>query len=153
MIRTWVAPALAGALFIMCGTARATPAEDEAGQLRKLDIMLMVTALRCRNTPDDFLADYGRFTSSHLAELNAAATELRADYALRFGAGGGDRALDRLSTQIANLFGEGHPWLDCAQLGQVARNLSDVRGTAPLVAAADQLLSPSASSQWAYTGR
>ena len=44
---------------------------EEAEKLRRLDIMLMVTGLRCRNTPDNFQADYGRFTTNHITELNA----------------------------------------------------------------------------------
>ena len=45
---------------------------SQAEKLRKLDIMLMVTGLRCRNTSDNFNREYGRFTSAHMSELNAA---------------------------------------------------------------------------------
>ncbi|MCP5386749.1 MAG: S-adenosyl-L-homocysteine hydrolase [Novosphingobium sp.] len=113
---------------------------SNAEKLRRLNIMLMVTGLRCRTTADNFQADYGRFTTAHVGELNVAASQLRAEYARRSGAAGADRALDRMSVSMANQYGQGHPWLNCAQLKMVARNLATAKGSAPLIAAADQLL-------------
>jgi hypothetical protein len=113
---------------------------SNAEKLRRLDIMLMVTGLRCRAGADNFQADYGRFTSAHIGELNGAASQLRTEYARRNGAAGADRALDRMSVSMANQYGQGHPWLNCAQLKMVARNLATAKGSAPLIAAADQLL-------------
>ena len=70
------------------------------------------------------------------------------------GAGrGADRALDRLSVTMANTYGQGHPWLDCHQLKQVARGLADARGSAPLVEAADQLLEARGTPQFAWLRR
>ena len=112
----------------------------QAEKIRRLDIMLMVTGLRCRTTRDNFQREYGRFTTNHIGELNAAARELRENYADRFGSGKADRALDKLSVQMANQYGQGHPWLNCGQLKQVARTLADMRGLSPLVEAADDLL-------------
>ncbi len=112
----------------------------QAEKIRRLDIMLMVTGLRCRTTKDNFQYDYGRFTTNHIGELNAAARELKADYAARLGAGKADRALDKLSVQMANQYGQGHPWLNCGQLKQVARTLADMRGLSPIVEAANDLL-------------
>ncbi|MDL2352419.1 MAG: S-adenosyl-L-homocysteine hydrolase [Pseudomonadota bacterium] len=112
----------------------------QAEKIRRLDIMLMVTGLRCRTTADDFQREYGRFTTNHIGELNAAARELRADYAARLGPAKADRALDKLSVQMANQYGQGHPWLNCGQLKQVATTLADMRGLQPLVEAANDLL-------------
>lgn len=126
---------------------------DQAEKLRRLDIMLMVTGLRCRTGADNFQADYGRFTAAHLIELNAASNELKADLSRRHGAAGASRALDRLSTTMANQYGGGHPWLNCSQLKSVARNLAAARGSAPLAEAADQLLAPSGSPQLAWARR
>ena len=112
----------------------------QAEKIRRLDIMLMVTGLRCRTTKDNFQRDYGRFTTNHIGDLNAAARELKADYAARFGPAKADRALDKLSVQMANQYGQGHPWLNCAQLKQVASTLADMRGLNPLVEAANDLL-------------
>jgi hypothetical protein len=124
-----------------------------AEKLRRLDIMLMVTGLRCRATPDNFTADYGRFTSSHLGELNDANAELKAGLARNYGPAGAQRALDRLSTVMANSYGQGHPWLSCADLKMVARNLAGVHGRATLEEAADQLLSASSPPRFALLRR
>ena len=112
----------------------------QAEKIRRLDIMLMVTGLRCRTTRDNFQHEYGRFTTNHIGELNAAARELKADYAAKLGPAKAERALDKLSVQMANQYGQGHPWLDCGQLKQVASTLADMRGLQPLVEAANDLL-------------
>lgn len=121
-----------------------------AEKLRRMDIMLMVTGLRCRTTADNFQADYGRFTTNHIAELNAASDELRAEIARTTGAAAATRALDRLSVTMANTYGQGHPWLTCRELKQVAVSLADVRGRATLEEAADQLLQPASPPRFAY---
>jgi hypothetical protein len=131
-------------------TARAI---SGAEKLRRLDIMLMVTALRCRATADNFNADYGAFTTSHLGELNAANAELRNEMAHTYGAAGAEQALDRLSTTMANAYGQGHPWLTCADLKMVAHNLAAVRGRVTLEEAADQLLATTSPPRFALAGR
>ena len=113
---------------------------SDAEKLRRLDIMLMVTGLRCRSTSDNFMDDYGRFTARHMSELNGANSELRTQLAARFGGAGADRALDRMSVVMANEYGGGHPWLSCADLHQVTQDLVEVQGRATLVVAAEQLL-------------
>ena len=113
---------------------------SQAEKIRRLDIMLMVTGLRCRTTRDNFQHEYGRFTTNHIDELNAAARELKADYAAKLGLAKAERALDKLSVQMANQYGQGHPWLNCGQLKQVASTLADMRGLQPLVEAANDLL-------------
>ncbi|MFM5954850.1 MAG: S-adenosyl-L-homocysteine hydrolase [Novosphingobium sp.] len=145
-----VAAGLAAASMLISVPASADAGMSSAEKLRRLDIMLMVTGLRCRNTADNFNADYGRFTTNHLTELNGASRTLKADMGKRYGAAGANRALDRFSTQMANDYGQGHPWLNCAQLKQVTRSLADMRGTAPLLEAADELLSDSGPRQLAW---
>ena len=113
---------------------------SSAEKLRRLDIMLMVTGLRCRTTSDNFNREYGRFTTNHLSELNAASDTLKLQMAKQYGAAGANRALDKLSTQMANQYGQGHPWLNCGQLKEVAGTLADMRGPQLLVEAADDLL-------------
>jgi hypothetical protein len=120
---------------------------SQAEKLRRLDIMLMVTGLRCRTGPDNFQPDYGRFTTAHLGALNAASTSLKRELSARHGAAGVHRAMDRLSVQMANQYGQGHPWLNCGQLKQVTKSLAVARGSAPLLAAADQLLTPTGNAQ------
>ncbi len=143
----------AAALSILVAAPASAAGMSGAEKLRRLDIMLMVTALRCRTGADDFQADYGRFTTNHLRELNAAGATLRADMSARFGAAGANRALDRLSVTMANTYGQGHPWLGCGELKMVTRNLATVQGTATLVEAADQLLASEGSPQIAYARR
>lgn len=126
--------------LVVTNPANAAGTMSDAEKIRRLDIMLMVTGLRCRTTPDNFQADYGRFTTNQLSTLNQANAQLRADLARRYGAAGAKRELDRLSVTMANSYGQGHPWLNCAELKMVARNLSEVRGRAALVEAANQLL-------------
>lgn len=156
--RTLLGSSLAASAALVVGLAVAAPAQAAGGtsgaeKVRRLDIMLMVTGLRCRTTADNFTADYGRFTSSQLRELNAANAELKSDMARRYGAAGAQRALDRLSTTMANGYGQGHPWLSCGELKVVARNLANVRGRATLEEAADQLLSDYSPPRLALAGR
>lgn len=134
-----VAASLA-ALGMIVSFPAAAGGMGSAEKLRKLDIMLMVTGLRCRKTVDNFQPEYGRFTTNHIGALNAAAHTLKADYTRQYGPVGANRALDRLSVQMANQYGLGHPWLSCGQLKQVTQTLADMRGVAPLYAAADDLL-------------
>ena len=87
-----------------------------------------------------FQADYERFSIAHLAELNAASNTLKADLSRRQGAVGAKRALDQISTGMANAYGNGHPWLDCAGLKDVANRLASDRQPGVLLAAADEYL-------------
>lgn len=128
------------ALGMLVSFPAAAGGSSSAEKLRKLDIMLMVTGLRCRKTADNFQPEYGRFTTNHFAALNGAAQTLKADYARRYGPAGANRALDRLSVQMANQYGQGHPWLNCGQLKQVTGTLAQMRGVEPLYEAADDLL-------------
>lgn len=150
MLRAALAAALALGLSV-AAPAQAAGAMSGAEKLRRLDIMLMVTGLRCRTTTDNFTTDYGQFTSSQLTHLNAASNELKGDMARRYGAAGAQRALDRLSTIMANDYGRGHPWLTCGDLKQVARQLASVRGRTTLEEAADQLLTRE-TPRLAYAG-
>ena len=130
--------------------AAAAVSADQASKLRQLDIMLMVTGERCRTTRDDFISDYGRFSSRHLGTLNQANAQLWQQLAVRHGSGGAQRALDRLSTTMANDYRLGHPWLGCRELKMVARNLANVEGRATLEEAADQLIARGRPSQIAH---
>lgn len=156
--RALLGSSLAALAALAIGLIIATPAQAATGpmssaeKLRRLDIMLMVTGLRCRSTPDNFQADYGQFTTNQMRELNAAAAELKSDMARRHGVTGAQRALDRLSTTMANAYGQGHPWLNCGDLKLVAHNLASVRGRATLEEAADQLLSDYSPTRIAWAG-
>jgi hypothetical protein len=143
-----VAASLAAVSMLFTVPASAEAGMGQAEKLRRLDIMLMVTGLRCRTTADNFNSEYGRFTTAHLGTLNAASDSLKADYSRRYGAAGANRALDKLSVQMANAYGQGHPWLNCRQLKQVAGTLATMRGVQPLVEAADELLGSPRQLAW-----
>lgn len=122
------------------GSAVASPIEhviSRAEKLRRLDIMLMVTGLRCRTTPDDFREDFEAFEAAHLAELNDAVRDLKQEIVLREGKAGVERSLDKLGVTMANQFGGGHPWLDCHALKQLAHELALTPGVGVLADAAD----------------
>lgn len=145
------------AVMAVAALVSANPAAADtmsnAEKVRRLDIMLMVTGLRCRTTVNNFQADYGRFTTRHIAALNRASDDLRSELAGRYGAAGSARALDRLSVTMANSYGLGHPWLGCAELKSVASSLAEMRGPEPLVEAADQLLGASRPAVFALAAR
>ena len=125
----------AAAAAILAAPARAQTAQGEAEQLRRLDIMLMVTSLRCRLGADDFAPDYAAFAARHLATLNEAGRVLQGRR--------GVRALDTISTTMANRYGTGHPWLDCAGLRAAAQQLAAAPDRYHLLAAAEELLADS----------
>ncbi len=153
MTRTrYVAAALAAAVMLLTMPARADAPAD-AEKLRRLDIMLMVTGLRCRTTSDDFQRDFQRFEAAHLADLNAANATLRAGLVRSHGAAGASRALDRISTSMANRYGQGHPSLNCAQLKMATRTLARMQGRDALIEAANQLLSPNPRANLAMASR
>lgn len=133
-----------GGVFAAVSLIATTPAAagglDDAEKVKRLDIMLMVSSLRCRNGTDDFRPEYQRFSARHLGTLNDAHRTMKADYVRKHGAKGGNRALDRVSTGMANRYGRGHPWMDCAELKQVAGQLADSAESSELKAAAEELL-------------
>ena len=147
-----IAAGVAALSMVLAAPAGASPV-DSAEKIRKLDIMLMVTALRCRKGSDNFQADYEHFSASHLAELNAASNTLKADLSRRQGAAGAKRALDKISTGMANAYGNGHPWLDCAGLKEVARELASNKQPGVLLAAADEYLGSGRSRVALAAGR
>jgi hypothetical protein len=137
-----VAAVLAAGSMLACVPQAAnagTPAGD-AAKLRQLDIMLMVTSLRCRFGGDNFQSDYARFSTNQNKTMQDAFKTLQADYVARIGAAGANKALDKMSVGMANQYGQGHPWMDCAALKATAQDLSETTDRATLVAAADELL-------------
>jgi hypothetical protein len=112
----------------------------KAEKLRRLDIMLMVTGLRCRAGADDFQGDFVLFEARHMPELNRAAVDLEAE-GVAAGLKHDEHMVDRLSTAMANNYGNGHPWLGCHELKGLTRQLASVDGEEALIAAAEETLS------------
>ena len=139
---------LAAAMLAATGIVATAPAQAQscwgpqavsAAKLRNLDIMLMVTALRCRTGADNFQPDYYDFAAAHQAELNVANGVLRAQFT-GAGAVAANRALDKMSTGIANSYGLGHPNMGCRELRQVTRDLAVTHSSGALLDAADALV-------------
>ena len=143
MRKAFFAAAMLAATGIVATPAQAQscwgPQAVAAAKLRNLDIMLMVTALRCRKGADNFQPDYYSFSAAHQAELNVANGVLRAQLT-GGGATAANRALDRMSTSIANSYGLGHPDLGCSELRKVTRDLATTRTSGALLQAADALV-------------
>ena len=95
-------------------------AAESAEAIRELNMMLMATSLRCRQTRFDFRSEYKAFTRFNLHHLNRAHADLLSNLTVRYGKTGGIRALDRKDSDLANRYGNGHPWLNCAELYDLA---------------------------------
>ena len=132
--------------------ASATAASDAAA-LRKLDIMLMVSSLRCRFGGDNFQSDYERFSTSKHATMQAAYSTLQADYNARLGPAKAKKALDTISVSMANQYGQGHPWLGCGELKAMTRDLAGTGDRAKLLAVADDVLRESPSAVYLASRR
>ena len=141
------AASLAAFAVLASPTSVQAGVSDDAEAVRKLDIMLMVTSLRCRKTADNFQTDYQRFSSNNLTTLNAASKTLQADLVKKGNTG--KRALDKISVSMANEYGNGHPWLGCGELKQITRDLSSNKNSVQLATAANDLLSSRPRGQWA----
>lgn len=146
--KTMAAAATAAAILMTPSTASASAQHE---QIRKLDIMLMVTSLRCRMGKDDFQPHYRKFSAAHIGALNHSARTLEKGLVARHGKKGAKRALDRISVGMANQYGQGHPWLDCAELKEITHDLSKTKDSAVLHQAAEELLGPAPRSggRWA----
>lgn len=113
---------------------------QSAEQLRQLDIMLMVTQLHCRRGSHAFGAEYDRFSANHLPVMRAANRQLRRSYAAGRSNRAQRRMMDTLSTSMANRYGLGHPWMECAELRELAGELASTDSLTILLAAADEVL-------------
>ena len=89
---------------------------SDAVKLRKLEIMLMVTSLRFHNGVHDFRGELGQFSTMHSAKLCAAKVDLKRGFSAQYGSNGIKWALDRMGVKMANTYGSGHPWMNCAEL-------------------------------------
>lgn len=120
--------------------AQAVYSQGDAEALRTLDIMLMVSSLRCRFGADNFQQDYQRFSARHLPTLNGAYHALHDRLSRVHGAKRATRMLDEISVSMANRYGQGHPWMDCRQLGEVTRDLASRKSGDELIPRAHYLL-------------
>ncbi|MEP0191214.1 MAG: S-adenosyl-L-homocysteine hydrolase [Erythrobacter sp.] len=144
-IRTFAALAFAAAIALPSSAAIAESdpiMTSDAVKLRKLEVMLMVTSLRCRNGAHDFRGEYGQFSTMHRANLSAARADLKRGLNAQYGSNGTKRALDRMGVKMANTYGSGHPWLNCAELKDEVQALCIEVEHGQLLSAATRLLAP-----------
>jgi hypothetical protein len=136
----WAAALAAVSTLAMSVPAAAETTAAEAIKLRKLDIMLMVSSLRCRFGADNFQADYEQFSTNQNATMQAAFVTLRDDYTQRMGVPGAKKAIDTMSVAMANEYGQGHPWLGCGALKSMTQELAGTADRSHLLAVADDVL-------------
>jgi hypothetical protein len=116
-------------------------AAQDAAKIKHLNTMLMVTALRCRNTGDNFLPHYNRFVVRHNGLIGSQNNVLKTHLASTYGAGGALNALDRMSIGYANSYGNGHAGMGCSELKLLASKLADEpHGVATMAAVADTVV-------------
>ncbi|MGB5076504.1 MAG: hypothetical protein WBO17_03390, partial [Sphingorhabdus sp.] len=80
--------AVLGGIMMQPAQACWTNAAQDAAKIKHLNTMLMVTALRCRNTPDNFLPQYNRFVAKHNALIGQQNNVLRTYLAQTHGSRG-----------------------------------------------------------------
>jgi hypothetical protein len=121
-----VAVLLALAATITAYPAQAcwTNAEQDAAKVANLNMMMMVSALRCRKGPDDFLAEYNRFVKNNNPVLGSQNAAVRNHFARINGAKAADAQMDKFVIGLANSYGGGHDSLGCAQLKDIAGDLA-----------------------------
>jgi hypothetical protein len=105
MVNKWVAG------LVLAATGAAVPAqagcwntrETSAAQVREMQTMLMVAALRCRAAHIDISADYDGFIIAQKDAIAAANLVIKQHFAA---AGGAQADYDRFATSLANGFGD-----------------------------------------------
>ncbi len=117
-----------------------SPIIADAENIRSLNIMLMVTSLRCRTSGHDFRGEYDLFAAAHQQNLTEAHIHLTNNLVASHGEDGSHRALDRIGVAIANRYGDGHPTMGCSQLKEATLKLAMSQDRAELALMADQLL-------------
>ena len=134
--------ALICAALTLPTTAIANDDTADAETVREFNLMLMATSLRCRTTRFDFRAEYEAFSRYNLHHLNRAHDVIRNGLTARLGQFQGQREFDRFDSDMANRYGGGHPWLNCAELRDVALWLAEPHDRATIIDVAWDLLYP-----------
>ena len=105
MVNKWIAG------LVLAATGAAVPAqagcwntrETSAAQVREMQTMLMVAALRCRAAHIDISADYDGFVIAQKDAITAANLVIKQHFAAQ---GGNQADYDRFATSLANGFGD-----------------------------------------------
>jgi len=120
------------ALSAVFGTTTAQAAcwsqpEVAAAKVKQLDTMLVVSALRCRNSQSDFMSSYNRFATRHRGNLAVASVMLQKHF-------GSAHAFDHYIISGANRYGAGVEGMSCADLATIARTATEEQSTLEAVA-------------------
>ncbi|WP_197707425.1 hypothetical protein [Sphingobium sp. LB126] len=120
-MRKLIAAALAATMPLAPATAATCWKQTavEAAQIRDFEMMLMVSALRCRATGNDFLAGYNRFIREKRDTLTQVNDELRDHFRSAVGPVGALGAYDNYVTGLANVYGAGAEGLACRDLQSI----------------------------------
>ncbi len=92
-----------------------TELSASAAQVRTMETLLMVSALRCRNQGVNLLEDYNQFIRQSRGALDSVNGSLRA----HFSGPGGVAAYDRYVTSVANRYGGGVEGLGCDDMSAI----------------------------------
>ena len=114
--------AAAVATAMCAGSASAACWSDaayKAAQLRELDTMLMVEALRCRKTSANFVETYNSFVVASRPALLKANATLKTHFTSEVGAKGALNAYDNYMTTVANRYGAGTEGLACEDMSSI----------------------------------
>ncbi len=113
ILKRAVAAAVLAALPVASAQAACwSPAAEDAARIRDMETMLMVSALRCRLTGEDFLKSYNGFVKTSRPALVRVNDTLRQHFAGE----GGLNAYDRYVTSIANRYGAGTSDMTCGDM-------------------------------------
>ncbi len=123
---------------VSCFAALAAPAQAacwtelsaSAAQVRTMETMLMVSALRCRNQGVNLLDGYNQFIRQSQGALDSVNGSLRSHFA----ASGGIVAYDRYVTSVANRYGGGVDGLVCGDIQVILSDALAAKGSLPQLA-------------------
>lgn len=120
-MRKLIAAALAATMPLAPATAATCWKQTavEAAQIRDFETMLMVSALRCRGTGNNFLASYNRLIREKREALTQVNDELREHFRDAAGPVGALGAYDNYVTGLANIYGAGADGLACRDLQSI----------------------------------
>jgi hypothetical protein len=125
------------AALALAGTAVALPAQAQAhcwadrevaaAQVRDMQTMLMVAALRCRAAHIDISADYDGFVTTQKVAIDQANLAIKQHFAQ---AGGAQSDYDHFATSLANVFGDDETSeATCAEASALAHEASSTAPT------------------------
>jgi len=104
--------------------------EASAAQVRTLQSMLMVAALRCQVAKFDITSDYNEFVKSNRTAIQGMNDKLKAHFIRARGPVAGQTEYDRFTTTLANGFGAAASGAEiCASAASLAREAAMMGGS------------------------